>query len=102
MALLSMLIQSMEKHDVETCIHTVEKRSRRSKSLIQNRFAINYCMTLGERIKNTVKTKGFAYKECLGVDLLCCLIGKNAVPGACVLRIQGKRRRKRHGQSKVI
>jgi hypothetical protein len=60
-------------------------------------------MTLEERIKNTVKTKGFDYyKECLGVDGLSCFVGSNAGPDACALNIeeqQGKRRRKRHGQS---
>jgi len=51
-------------------------------------------MTLEERIKNTVKTKGFAYKECLGVDGFCCLVGSNAGPGACALNIRRATRKK--------
>lgn len=50
-------------------------------------------MTL-ERIQNTVKTKGFAYKECLGVDRFCCFVGRNAGPGACALHMRRSNKEK--------
>jgi hypothetical protein len=35
-----------------------------------------------------VKTKGFSYKEHLGVDGLCCLVASNAGVGACTLNVR--------------